>query len=86
MKTKREEKPEKQLAMVEQALSASKKALHRERQKNRETGQSRDRYKIKSKILTDKLKESEALKKNGNLDLERNRQSTGINTAISSYH
>jgi hypothetical protein len=86
MKTKREEKSEKQLAMVEQALSASKKGLHRERQKSRETGQSRDRYKIKSKILTDKLKESEALKKNGKSAMHRNSLSTDTNTVILSYH
>jgi soluble cytochrome b562 len=86
MKTKREEKLEKQLEMVEQALSASRKALHRERQKNRDMSQSRDKYKIKNKILMDKIKESEALKKNGKLDLHRNSLSTGINTVILSYH
>jgi hypothetical protein len=66
MKTKQEEKLEKQLSMAEQALSVSKKALHRERQKNRDMNQSREKYKIKNKILTDKLKESESIKKTGN--------------------
>jgi hypothetical protein len=79
MKTKREEKLEKE-------LSECRKALYRERQKNRETGQSREKYKIKNKILTDKIKEGEALKKNGKSDLHRNSLSTGTNTVILSYH
>jgi hypothetical protein len=79
MRTKREEKLEKE-------LSECRKSLYRERQKNRETSQSRERYRIKNKILTDKLKESEALKKNGKSAMHRNRVSTDTNTVILSYH
>jgi predicted RNase H-like nuclease (RuvC/YqgF family) len=79
MKTKREEKLEKE-------LSECRKALYRERQKNRETGQSRERYRIKNKILTDKIRESEALKKNGKPALQRNSLLTGTNTVILPYH
>jgi hypothetical protein len=56
MKTKREEK-------LEQQLAKCRKELHRERQKNRDMSQRRDKYKAKNKLLADKIKELEALKK-----------------------
>lgn len=63
MKTQREEKLEKQLAACKEALSSSRKALHRERQKIRDLIGSRSRHKSKNALLRGKLKEAEAIKK-----------------------
>jgi hypothetical protein len=56
MKTKREEKLEKE-------LKSARQALHKEKQKNKDLQMSREKHKLKSKQLSQKLS-TEALKKN----------------------
>jgi septal ring factor EnvC (AmiA/AmiB activator) len=79
MKTKREEKMEKE-------LSACKKALHQERQKNRDLSQSREKYKVTVKRLKQELKATETVKKNGKSDCPPKNILQDINTLISLFH
>ncbi|MDR0714369.1 MAG: hypothetical protein LBF89_08950 [Bacteroidales bacterium] len=55
--TKREEK-------LEDQLRKCKAELHREKRKNKDLHQSRDRYKQENKVLVQKVKEFETIKKN----------------------
>jgi flagellar biosynthesis chaperone FliJ len=64
MKTKREEK-------VEKELSACKKSLHQARRKNRDLSQSREKYKETIKRLKQGLKATEMVKKTENRTAQR---------------
>jgi precorrin-3B methylase len=73
--TKREEN-------LEEQLRKCKEALHREKQKNKDLHLSRNRYKQKTKVLVQKVKEVEAIKKNGMLSVSPNHLSKGTNIRI----
>jgi hypothetical protein len=85
MRTKQEEKLRAQLAAYKQAFHVERQKNHVERQKNRDMSQSRDRYKVKVKRLTQALKAAESVKKNGKSECLPSSTLNDISTLISLF-